>query len=177
MADEKRQEYQMIYHTAGKNSFFELFDVLDIGKILATITLYDPTRTEGKVTNKVSFYLNVEDIIALGRAAASGRLDNLLEIPGRFPAVDYGIPKPPAPRMRQWSMAKTDKGMYAVRIIERERKDSWKDTSDNLGEASFFINPFELIAMAAKVELYATAKMAAQAAAPKPDKAVGLGSE
>lgn len=153
MADSDRQYPDMIYHGAGKNTFIELYDALSIGKVELRITEYDPQRTENKVTNRVSYYLEPAELLAMGKLASVGRLGAFLE-GKQFPGIRFGIPKS-GEKMRQWQMSATDKGRFQITITEKTRKSEWNDPSSQLlGKASFFLHPFELIVMASKLEMY-----------------------
>jgi hypothetical protein len=155
MAEQSKQSV-LIHKVSGKNSFFEAYDALAIGKIQLMLTKYDTTKPAGQRSERVSFYLVPEDIVVLGRLAAAGQLDAMLQADTKsFPSNDFGIPQPPAKTMRHWSMSKTDKGNYQITVVEKTRADSWNDSSSTeIGKQTFYMRPFDLIALATAVELY-----------------------
>lgn len=159
MADEQREYRKPIFRVAGKNSFFEIFDNTGINKVSLNIQVYD--ESTHKTTAKVAWYSDYEDFATLCAAIYTGQIDTILQSSG-YPQV--GFSNPPAElsnNLRQWEMRKTDKGNYQMTVTEKERNapdQKWAEATQK-GKASFFIKPFDLLAMATKCLPYALGRL------------------
>jgi len=155
MADEKREYAKPIYKAKGKNSFFEIYDSLGIDKVMVQIAIYDPEKENNRTTHKVSFYIDYQDFLGLSALVTAGNIDNYIteDAPRHFPKYSYTEGK----NQRSWSVSKTDKGYYKVSVTEKEKGPKWEDAK-LVDTASFYVQPFEFVALCKTVEMYILAK-------------------
>jgi hypothetical protein len=151
MADETREYRKPLFRVAGKNSFFEIYDNTGINKMSINIQVYDETTK--RTTAKVAWYIDYEDFATFCAAVYTGQIDAMLQVEKAFPQV--GFSNPPADlsnNLRQWTMKKSDRGNYQISVTEKERqnKDQKFAEATLKGQASFFLKPFDLLAMATK---------------------------
>jgi hypothetical protein len=152
MAQSTKKDFpKPIYHAAGKNSFLEVYDSMDIGKMTVTITLYDPERESSKVTQRASFYIDYPAFLGLSAVAGSGGMDFFLssEAPKKFPK--YAFTEKTVQRV--WSVGKSDTGNFQISITEKEMGAKWEDAK-LLGKASFYLSPFEFVALCKTAEAH-----------------------
>jgi hypothetical protein len=155
----KRNFPKPIYHAAGKNSFLEVYDNMDIGKMSVTITLYDPERENSKVTQKASFYIDYPAFLGLSAVAGAGGMEHFIseDAPKKFPK--YAFTEKTV--QRTWSVKKSETGNYQISITEKEMGAKWEDAK-TLGKASFYLSPFEFVAFCKTAEAHIISYLASQ---------------
>ena len=153
MTDEQPIQYDKpFFKAAGKNSFFEVFDALEIGKIKVAISLYDETTR--KTTAHVEYYLDYEKAWALSAMVLNNTVDAAITARDGFPAYDYGIPSSGA-KMREITISpRTERNRYVFTITEKERRDKWDRDLAPLAKASFYLNHLDLIIVAKKIDWF-----------------------
>lgn len=167
MAGGKPQYSEPVFKLATKNSFFEVYDGLYMERPKMSISIM--THENNKMTNKVSFYFDIETFLGFCDSILSGAINALVpvdsdqnELHKGFPSINFGIPRS-GEKMRKWTMFKSAKsGNFAISIQERQRKDDWDNNSPILGEAIFYLSPFKLISMASSCKSYLERKLLVQ---------------
>ena len=152
---EQTEYKQAIFKAAGKNSFFEVYDALDINKFRLQVQLNDPETH--KATQRATYYLNYDKMWTLCALALNGNLNDFLAEKRGFPSVDFGIPPAStnSTRMRQLTISPlTEKNRHMITIIEKERQDEWSKDAPDIAKATFFLSPVDLVTMAKKLDWY-----------------------
>jgi hypothetical protein len=170
MAENERREYpDPIFKVAGKDSFLEVYDGLSMEQPKMNVKLTTYTKGQRGSAKHVNFYFSPSTFLGFCDAVISGQIDKFLPHQGdtsdnalfkTFPALHFGIPRSGS-AMRRWTMRITDRGYYGISILERERKEQWDNNSPELGNITFNVSPFQLLAMASTAKSYLERKLLA----------------
>ena len=155
MTEATDKNSRKLFKTAGRNSFFEVYDATNINRMEIQITLWDPdTHT---VTDQASYFIELPEMLALCEVILNNTFDDYCSNDKAFPRVGFSVPRG-RDQMRKWDLSHNSTGSYTTTIEVREAREKWTNEAPQIAKASFTLPPFSMVMMAATIKNFILSK-------------------